>query len=178
VFDITEEDQGPEAFGLAEIVMTKDELKAYIASHYADKMTLLDTGRHDPMYLVKAEDLKAVSLALRDDSNLKFDYLCNMGGLDTKTAFEVVYSIASVPNKLRLDFKLQMPYENAAVETLKEVWPAIIWYERELWELYGIDVKNHGNLGQFLLPDGWNQGFPMRKNWDAPDFIRLPEFGA
>jgi NADH:ubiquinone oxidoreductase subunit C len=158
--------------------MTKDELKAYIASHYADKLTFLDTGRHDPMYLINVDDLKAVSLALRDDANLKFDYLCNMGGLDTKTAFEVVYSIASVPNKLRLDFKIQMPYENAAVESLKAVWPAIIWYERELWELYGIDVKNHGNLGQFLLPDGWDQGFPMRKNWDAPDFIRLPEFGA
>jgi NADH-quinone oxidoreductase subunit C len=176
--DSAEEDQGAEAWGLAEVVMTKEELKAYIAGHFADKMTLLDTGRHDPMYLIKVEDLRAVSLALRDDATLKFDYLCNMGGVDTKTAFEVVYSLASTTNRLRLDFKLQMPYENAAVDSLKDIWPAINWYERELAELYGIDVRNHGNLGQFLLPDNWDQGYPMRKNWDAPDFIRLPEFGA
>jgi NADH-quinone oxidoreductase subunit C len=158
--------------------MTKDELKAYIAANFSGTMTLLETGRHDPMYRVQREDLRTVALSLRDDPNLRFDYLANMGGVDTKTEFEVVYSIASITHRLRLDFKIPMPYENAFVDSLKDIWPAINWYERELWELYGIDVRNHGNLGQFLLPDGWDQGFPMRKNWDAPDFVRLPEFGV
>jgi len=76
---------------------------------------------------------------------------------------------------LRLDFKVILPYDKAEVDTLQSVWPAIGWYEREMWELYGINVKNHGNLTRFLLPDDWDQGFPMRKNWDAPDFVRLPE---
>ena len=38
-----------------------------------------------------------------------------------------------------------------------------------------IECIHHGNLKQFLLPDDWDQGHPMRKDWDAPDFIRMPE---
>jgi NADH:ubiquinone oxidoreductase subunit C len=44
-----------------------------------------------------------------------------------------------------------------------------------MWELYGINIRNHGNLKRFLLPDEWDQGYPMRKDWDAPDFKRMPE---
>lgn len=158
--------------------MTKEEVKTYIVSHFDGKLTLLDTSRYDPMFQVRPEDLVEVALALRDDENLKFDYLCNLGGVDTKEQFEVVYNLASIYKNLRLDFKLVLPYEGAAVDSVQEVWPGANWFERELWELYGINVRNHGNLKRFLLPDDWDQGFPLRKNWDAPDFIRFPEFGT
>ena len=154
--------------------MTKDELKSYIGSNFPT-MTLLDTGRFDPLFEIEAEKLLEVAKALHDDENLKFDFLCNMHGTDTKEKFEVVYSIASISNKLRLDFKFSLPYDNAEVDSVQEIWPAANWYEREMWELYGINVKNHDNLKRFLLPDDWDQGHPMRKDWDAPDFLRFPE---
>jgi NADH:ubiquinone oxidoreductase subunit C len=44
-----------------------------------------------------------------------------------------------------------------------------------MWELYGITPRNHPDLRILLLPDDWNQGNPMRKNWTAPDFIKMPE---
>lgn len=155
--------------------MTKDELKDYIDTHYQDKMKFLDTGRFDLMYEVTKENLLEVSKALRDDENLKFDFLCNLGGADTREHFEVIYSIASVTKRLRLDFKVVFPYDQAEIESVQEIWPAANWYERETWELFGIQIKNHGNLKRFLLPDDWDQGYPMRKDWDAPDFIRMPE---
>jgi len=68
-----------------------------------------------------------------------------------------------------------MPYENAEIDSIQEFWAGANWHEREVWELFGINIRNHGNLTRFLLPDDWNQGFPMRKNWDAPDFVRMPE---
>jgi NADH:ubiquinone oxidoreductase subunit C len=156
-------------------VMTRDELKAYIAEHYSDKMTLLDTGRFEPFYKIEARNLLTVCQMLRDDDELKFDYLCNMGATDTGTQFEIVYNLASIAKNHRLDFKIVMPYENAEVESVQTIWPGVNWYEREMWELFGINVRNHGNLKQFLLPDNWDQGNPMRKNWTAPDFIKLPE---
>lgn len=155
--------------------MTKDELKDYIGSHFQGKLTLLDTGRYDLMYEVKRDDLLEIAGALRDDEKLRFDFLCNMGGTDTTEHFEVVYSIASVAERHRLDFKLNLPYDSAEVDTVQNIWPAANWYEREMWELYGINVRHHGNLKRFLLPEDWNQGHPMRKDWDAPDFIRMPE---
>jgi len=156
--------------------MTKDELKEYVSTHFDGKLTPLDTGRYDPMFQVKVEDLLEVARALKADKNLQFDFLCNLAGVDTKEHFEAVYSIASISKNLRLDFKLILPYDKAEVESVQEVWPGINWYEREMWELYGINVLNHDNLKRFLLPDDWDQGYPMRKDWDAPDFKRMPEF--
>ncbi len=155
--------------------MTKEELSAYVSGHFDGKLTLLESGKYDPMFEVKPEDVVAVAKALRDDDQLKFDFLCNMGGVDTGEHLEVVYSVASMTTKLRLDFKFSLPYEKPEIESIKEIWPGIGWYERELWELYGVNVKNHDNLERFLLPDDWDQGNPMLKAWDAPDFVRMPE---
>jgi len=155
--------------------MTADELKQYIASKFSSLMTPLDTGRYDPLYVINADKLLEVARALRDDENLKFDFLCNIGATDTRERLEIVYSVTSVEKKHRLDFKIVMAYDGAEIESVQQIWPAANWYEREMWELFGINVKNHGNLKRFLLPDDWDQGNPMRKDWDAPDFVRLPE---
>jgi NADH-quinone oxidoreductase subunit C len=158
--------------------MTKDELKSYIDSNYTGKLTALDTGRYDLLYEAKKADLFEVSQKLRDDENLKFDFLCNIAAVDTGEHFEMVYSIASTPNNLRLDFKIVFGYDDAEIESVQTVWPAANWYEREVWELFGFNIKNHDNLKRFLLPDDWDQGNPMLKNWDAPDFVRFPEFNV
>ena len=155
--------------------MTRDELTAYIEANFGGRMTLLDTGRCEPMYELKPDDLIEVATRLRDDLQLKFDFLCNLGGVDTGERLEVVYNIASTSKHHRLDFKLILGYDRPAVETITPVWPGANWYEREMFELYGIDIKNHDDLRQLLLPDNWDQGHPMRKDWDAPDFVRMPE---
>jgi NADH/F420H2 dehydrogenase subunit C len=155
--------------------VTKEELAAYITENFNGKLKQIDSGRYDPLFQVEAGDLLDVARALKEDKDLRFDYLCNLCGVDTKEHFEVVYNVASVSKNLRLDFKVILPYESAEVESVQEIWPAANWYEREMWELYGINVLNHDNLTRFLLPDDWNQGYPLRKDWDAPDFVRMPE---
>jgi len=127
------------------------------------------------MFLIKAGDLLTVGRALRDDPELRFDYLCNLGGVDTREKLEVVYNLASTGFNLRLDFKFQLGYDKPEIDSVIEIWPGANWYEREVWELYGINVRNHNDLRPLLLPEDWNQGHPMRKDWDAPDFIRMPE---
>ena len=156
--------------------MTHDEVKAIIEKKFAGKMTPLDTGRWAPLYEVKLADLHEVCLALRDDPDLTFDYLCNCNGFDSGEHFEAQYQIASVYKHGRLDFKVMLDRQKPTLPTLIDVWPAINWYEREMWELYGFDIEGHPNLTRFLLPDDWDQGHPMRKDWDAPDFVRMPEF--
>lgn len=158
--------------------MTHDEIKAYIEKNFGDKLTLLDTGRCEPIYEVKVADLHDVARALRDDQTLKLDYLCNLGGTDTGERLEAHYNLASITNSHRVDLKVILSYENPSVPSLQDIWPAANWYEREMWELFGVNIDGHNNLTRFLLPDDWDQGHPMLKNWDAPDFIRLPEFEA
>ncbi len=155
--------------------MTRDELKEHILKKYDGLLTPLETGVFDLMFEVKPANLTKVAGMLRDDEQLKFDFLNNIAGVDTGEQFEVVYSLSSITNNLRLDFKLVLSYDQAVVDSVKDIWTAADWHEREIWELYGIDINNHDNLKRFLLPDDWDQGFPMRKDWDAPDFVRMPE---
>lgn len=158
--------------------MTRDELKTYIADKYGSKLTPLDLGRYEPLYAAEASTFKELARALCDDDQLKFDYLLNLGGIDTKERFEVIYNLGSVAKNHRIDIKLSLPYDSAEVDSVQEIWPGANWFEREMWELYGINIREHNNLKRFLLPDDWNQGHPMRKDWTAPDFIKLPEVGA
>jgi len=155
--------------------MTRDELKEYIAGHFEGRLKPLESGRYALLYEVSAADLTEIAQALRDDSKLNLNFLCNIAAIDVSDHFEVVYSVASLTENHRLDFKVILPHDNPEIESIQEIWPAANWYEREMWELYGINILKHDNLTRFLLPDDWNQGHPMRKDWDAPDFIRFPE---
>ena len=156
--------------------MTLDQLTQYLQEKFEGQIELLETGRVEPFFLLKNKDeLVSFCRAIKDDVKLEIDYLCNLGAVDTGERFEVVYNVASVARRIRFDFKIIFEYEGAEIDSIQEVWPAANWYEREVWELYGINIKNHGHLKRFLLPDDWAQGHPMRKNWDAPDFKRMPE---
>jgi NADH:ubiquinone oxidoreductase subunit C len=155
--------------------MERDALIKHILEKHAGKVELLDSGKAEPIFSLKNEYLREFCRAIHDDETLQMNFLCNIGAVDTGEKFEVVYSVASLPNKIRFDFKLTMPYEGAEIDSIQSIWPGANWHEREVWELYGINVRDHKNLTRFMLPDDWNQGHPMRKNWDAPDFIRMPE---
>ncbi len=155
--------------------MTRDELRAYIGEHFEGRLSPLESGKHDPLFEVAADNLLDVMQSLKSDEQLRMDFLCNLGGVDTGEHFEVVYNLASIAKNLRLDIKVVLPHGAAEIESVQNIWPAANWYEREMWELYGINVLNHGNLTRFLLPEDWDQGHPLRKDWSAPDFEHLPE---
>ncbi len=156
--------------------MKRDELVKYLQEKFGEKLELLESGKIEPFFLLKDKaDLVEFCREIKEDTNLAMDFLCNISGVDTGERFEVVYDVASIKLKTRFDFKIVMDYEGAEIDSVQSVWKGANWHEREIWELFGIDVKNHGNLKRFLLPDDWDQGHPMRKDWDAPDFKRLPE---
>lgn len=155
--------------------MTKDELAKHIETNYGEQLTRFEKGKFDLWYEVEADKILEVCRKLHDDEALKFDFLCNISGIDTGEQFQLVYNLASIVNSLRLDLITTLNRENPEIESVQTIWPGANWHEREVWELFGINIKNHGNLKRFLLPDEWDQGYPMRKDWDAEDFIRLPE---
>jgi len=155
--------------------MNNEELKVYIESNYGTQLTYDEAGKYDLLFVVDVANLVTVCEKLRDDSELLFDYFCNLLGADTTENFEAIYNIASIKKKIRLDIKVILPREEPTVDSVQTIWPAANWYEREMWELYGIQINNHDNLTRFLLHDEWDEGYPMRKDWDAPDFIRFPD---
>jgi NADH-quinone oxidoreductase subunit C len=155
--------------------MTKDELTAYIKDKYTGQIEIIENKQAEPYFLVKADDLVSFARFIHDDPALQMTFMMNLAAVDTGTQYEAIYNICSYQLKHRLFFKVILDHENPQIDTVMPVWKAANWYEREIWELFGITVKNHPNLTRFLLTDDWDEGFPMRKGWTGTDFIVMPE---
>jgi NADH-quinone oxidoreductase subunit C len=77
--------------------------------------------------------------------------------------FEVVYFLHSLKHnsRLRLSVRLKL---NEQVDSVCEIWRAANWYEREVFDLFGIEFKNHPNLERIMMPADW-EGYPLRKDY-------------
>ena len=109
--------------------------------------------------------IAAVCTLLRDQHGAK--RLSGLTGLDwypMEPRFELVYLIHSIRNRYRLRLKCKLSGDSPEIDSVYGVWQAADWYEREVFDLFGIGFRNHPNLKRILLPDDW-QGHPLRKDF-------------
>jgi NADH-quinone oxidoreductase subunit C len=78
--------------------------------------------------------------------------------------FEVVYQLHSIAKNRRLRLKVTLASEKAEVESVTGVWRSANWYEREVFDLFGVTFLNHPDLRRLLMPEGW-VGHPLRKDF-------------
>lgn len=104
---------------------------------------------------------------LRSDPETAFNYLTDVTCVHfpdrTEAPFDVVYNLYSIPRNERLRLKVATTAAEGA-DSVCSVWPAANWMEREVYDLFGIDFKNHPDLRRLLLPPDW-EGHPMRKDY-------------
>ena len=78
--------------------------------------------------------------------------------------FEVVYHLHSVEHKARVRLKCLVRGEDPVIESVTGVWRGANWYEREVFDLFGIKFIGHPDLRRIMLPDDW-EGHPLRKDY-------------
>jgi NADH-quinone oxidoreductase subunit C len=78
--------------------------------------------------------------------------------------FEVVYQLHSIRENRRLRLKVTLGGESPAIESATAVYPSAGWYEREVFDMFGVRFENHPDLRRILMPEGW-QGHPLRKDF-------------
>jgi len=78
--------------------------------------------------------------------------------------FEVVYHLHSLEPFRRLRVKSKVGGEKPEIESVYSVWRSADWYEREIWDMFGIHFTNHPNLQRILMPTDW-EGHPLRKDY-------------
>ncbi len=78
--------------------------------------------------------------------------------------FEVVYLLHSIPNNERLRLKVAVPSQDASLPSLCGVWTGANWYEREVFDMFGVRFEGHPDLRRILMPDYW-EGHPLRKDF-------------
>jgi NADH-quinone oxidoreductase subunit C/D len=80
--------------------------------------------------------------------------------------FTVVYHLLSFDRNEYLRVKVPLKDEHLALHTATDIWPAANWYEREVWDMFGIVFENHPHLTRILMPKTWT-GHPLRKDHPA-----------
>jgi NADH-quinone oxidoreductase subunit C len=153
---------------------SSDLVDSLIAA-FPGKVTKLELSPEQDAVLVEAEAVRDFFSYLKRDESAKLNYLSSLSGVDAVEYLEVVYHINSTETKQKLTVKVKLPTEDPKLDTICDIYRAADWFERELFELYGIDIKNHPDLRPLLLPEDWDQGPPMRKGWTGRDFIVKPE---
>ena len=78
--------------------------------------------------------------------------------------FEVVYLLHSIPNNERLRLKVAAPSTAATVPSVCGVWSGANWYEREVYDMFGVRFEGHPDLRRILMPEYW-EGHPLRKDF-------------
>ena len=78
--------------------------------------------------------------------------------------FEVVYHLHSLARNERLRLKCRVAGDNPEIDSVTPVWRGADWYEREVFDMFGIRFRNHPNLKRILMPEDW-EGYPLRKDY-------------
>jgi len=120
-------------------------------------------------FIVQPQFLTQFAKIVRDD--LGFDYLSSITGVDylPEGKMEVVYHAYKTTGGPGLNFKVQVPRDQAVVPSLVAIYPGAEFQEREAWDLMGIRFEGHPDLRRILTWEGF-EGHPLRKDWHEPYF--------
>ena len=115
---------------------------------------------------VRPEALVAAATLLRDHSELDYQMLSDLFGVDhpaREKRFDILYNLYSLRRNRRLFLRVQAA-EGESVPTLCSVYPNANWCEREVYDLFGVIFADHPDLRRILMPDDWD-GHPLRKDY-------------
>lgn len=121
-------------------------------------------GTQLPEVIIPAEKLVELTEKLKSDKRTQFDYLISHTAVDFLTHFTAVYHLDSTEFRHLLVLKVKIEErENTEIDSLTPLFPTCEFFEREVFDLFGIKYKNHPNLKRLFLEDDY--GFPLRKDF-------------
>jgi NADH-quinone oxidoreductase subunit C len=115
-----------------------------------------------------------VATLLRDDPAYQFVSIIDISGADypyREERFDVVYHLLSPKKNLRICVKVTTD-ESEPVPSLTGVYPGALWYEREVYDLYGVLFTGHPDLRRILTDYGF-EGYPLRKDFPLTGFVEV-----
>lgn len=124
--------------------------------------------------LVERDHIEPVLRFLRDDSECMFETLIDVCGVDypeRSERFEVVYHLLSMQQNQRIRLKLQTD-ESTPIASCAELFPCANWYEREAFDMYGIQFSGHPDLRRILTDYGF-EGYPLRKDFPLTGYTEV-----
>jgi NADH-quinone oxidoreductase subunit C len=109
---------------------------------------------------------------LRDNAEFPFNYLSDITCVDwypSEPRFEIVYHLLSIAKKDRVRLKVRLEGASPVIESVTSVWPGANYFEREVFDLFGVRFTGHPYLRRLLMPEDW-EGHPLRKDYPVEGY--------
>ncbi len=109
---------------------------------------------------------------LRDNAECPFNFLSDLTCVDwypSEPRFEVIYHLLSITNKERVRLKVKLDSSSPVVDSVVPVWPAANFFEREIFDLFGVRFSGHPYLRRIQMPEDW-EGHPLRKDYPVEGY--------
>lgn len=160
--------------------MTTSEIHDLLKGRFGEAVTASPApAKGDGWLTVKADRLLEVCRFLKETPGLEFDFCEDLTAVDwpKRNVIEVVVHLLSYKLKHALVLKVEADRANPVVPSLWPVWKTNDWFEREVYDLFGVEFTGHPDLRRIMLPDDW-VGHPLRKDyqeaggWHGIDNVR------
>jgi NADH-quinone oxidoreductase subunit C len=118
---------------------------------------------------VARENIVAAAKALQQAG---YNFLEDVTAVDwypSEPRFQIVYHILSMTLKQRIRVVVRLDSDSASLDSITPVWPAANFYEREIFDLFGVHFGGHPNLRRIMMPEDW-QGHPLRKDYPVEGY--------
>ena len=147
--------------------MTFDDIVKFIQSNADGKSSII--GRKEAI-LVSPDNWTEVSMLLKNESDLDFNYLMCISSYDKgdNKTYGVAYNLFSTTKNHYLEVRVEAE-DGISIPSVVSLWQTANWHEREAYDMMGIQFDGHPDLKRILLSDDW-EGHPLRKNFKEPDY--------
>jgi NADH-quinone oxidoreductase subunit C/D len=130
--------------------------------------TRVDAARAETSVSVAAARLLDIARYLHDAPEAAFDHLtdiCSVDYPEDQLRFEVVYHLHSLPLRQRLRLKARIMEDDPTIASVTGIWKGAEFLEREVYDMMGIRFSGHPDLRRILMPEDYDEGYPLRKDF-------------
>jgi NADH-quinone oxidoreductase subunit C len=118
---------------------------------------------------VARENIVAACEALKRAGYNFFEDVTAVDWYPSEPRFQISYSLLSHALKRRVRLVVRLAGDDASLDSIVNVWPAANFYEREIFDLFGVHFAGHPNLRRIMMPEDW-QGHPLRKDYPVEGY--------
>jgi NADH-quinone oxidoreductase subunit C len=146
--------------------MTTNDIHERLKARFGEDVGPLSEAKADAFCLVKRERIVEICGYLKAEAGLEMNFLEDLTAVDwpKRNVIEVVYHLLSYTHRHGIVLKVEADRANPVVPTVEGVWKTANWFEREVYDLFGVDFPGHPDLRRIMLPDDWI-GHPLRKDY-------------
>lgn len=156
---------------ITEIEQLKDR-PAVTALQSASLIESAKFDRNELTIYVNRADIRRACEILRENTQTRFNFLSDITCVDvfpSEPRFEVIYSLLSHSRKERLRVIAKLPGGDPSIESLMSLWQSANFFEREVFDLFGVRFVGHPNMRRIMMPEDW-EGHPLRKDYPVEGY--------